>query len=57
LFLGGLAKGAFLREFQPDLFFDDQTGHVENAAAHVPSGHVAAGVANEVRPDGPSQSA
>jgi 5'-nucleotidase len=57
LFLGGLAKGAFLREFQPDLFFDDQTGHVENAAAHVPSGHVAAGVANEIRPDGPSQNA
>ncbi|MFY8018740.1 MAG: 5'-nucleotidase, partial [Inhella sp.] len=34
-------------EFQPDLFFDDQTGHIENAAAHVPAGHVAAGVANE----------
>lgn len=47
LFLGGLPKGAFLKEFQPDLFFDDQTGHIENAAAHVPAGHVAAGVANE----------
>ncbi len=47
LFLGGLAKGPFLREFEPDFFFDDQTGHVESAASHVPAGHVAAGVANE----------
>ncbi len=46
MFLGGLAKGAFLREFEPDFFFDDQTGHIENAAPHVPAGHVAAGVAN-----------
>ncbi|CAN5615795.1 5'-nucleotidase [soil metagenome] len=41
MFLGGLAKGAFLREFEPDFFFDDQTGHIENAALHVPAGHVA----------------
>jgi 5'-nucleotidase len=47
MFLGGLAKGAFLREFEPDFFFDDQTGHVESAAGHVPAGHVAAGVSNE----------
>ncbi|MET1114311.1 MAG: 5'-nucleotidase [Comamonas sp.] len=40
MFLGGLSKGAFLREFEPDFFFDDQTGHVHNAALHVPSGHV-----------------
>ena len=46
MFLGGLAKGEFLREFEPDFFFDDQTGHIENAAAHVPAGHVAAGVRN-----------
>ena len=46
LFLGGLDKGEFLREFEPDFFFDDQTGHIENASAHVPSGHVAAGVSN-----------
>lgn len=46
MFLGGLDKGAFLREFEPDFFFDDQTGHIESAAAHVPAGHVAAGVAN-----------
>jgi 5'-nucleotidase len=46
MFLGGLAKGEFLREFEPDFFFDDQTGHIENAAEHVPAGHVAAGVSN-----------
>jgi 5'-nucleotidase len=46
MFLGGLPKGEFLREFEPDFFFDDQTGHVEGAAPHVPSGHVVAGVAN-----------
>ena len=44
MFLGGLAKGSFLREFEPDFFFDDQTGHIENAALHVPAGHVASGV-------------
>lgn len=46
MFLGGLPKGEFLREFEPDFFFDDQTGHVDNAAPHVPAGHVAAGVSN-----------
>ena len=46
MFLGGLSKGEFLREFEPDFFFDDQTRHVESASAHVPAGHVAAGVAN-----------
>ena len=46
MFLGGLAKGEFLREFEPDFFFDDQTGHIESAARHVPSGHVASGIAN-----------
>ena len=46
MFLGGLAKGTFLREFEPDFFFDDQTGHIRNAAEHVPSGHVASGVSN-----------
>ena len=46
MFLGGLDKGEFLREFEPDFFFDDQTGHIESAAKHVPSGHVASGVRN-----------
>jgi 5'-nucleotidase len=48
MFLGGLPKGAFLREFEPDFFFDDQTGHVESAAGHVPAGHVAGGIVNTV---------
>ena len=46
MFLGGLHKGPFLREFEPDFFFDDQTGHIESASLHVPSGHVAAGISN-----------
>ena len=48
MFLGGLEKGEFLREFQPDFFFDDQTRHIESAARHVPAGHVPHGVANEL---------
>lgn len=46
MFLGGLPKGEFLREFAPDFFFDDQTGHVQSASAHVPAGHVRSGIAN-----------
>ena len=46
MFLGGLPKGEFLREFEPDFFFDDQTGHVDHAARHVPSGHVSGGISN-----------
>jgi len=47
MFLGGLDKGPFLREFEPDFFFDDQDRHAKSAAEHVPSGHVLHGVANE----------
>ncbi len=47
MFLGGLEKGPFLREFEPDFYFDDQTRHVQSAAQHVPAGHVPHGVANE----------
>ncbi|WP_374674774.1 5'-nucleotidase [Ideonella sp.] len=50
IFLGGLPKGPFLREFEPDFFFDDQTGHIDNAAPHVPAGWVAAGVRNPPSP-------
>jgi 5'-nucleotidase len=46
MFLGGLPKGEFLKEFEPDFFFDDQTGHIESASQHVPSGHVVSGVSN-----------
>jgi 5'-nucleotidase len=46
MFLGGLDKGEFLREFEPDFFFDDQNQHVQSAADHVPAGHVESGVRN-----------
>ncbi len=46
LFLGGLAKGKFLRAFGADIFFDDQKGHCESASQHVPTGHVPHGIAN-----------
>ncbi len=45
-FLGGLEKGPFLREFEPDFFFDDQTRHCESVSAVAPAGHVAGGVVN-----------
>ena len=46
-FLGGLDKGRFLLEFEPDFFFDDQTRHCESAAIVGPTGHVRAGVTNQ----------
>lgn len=55
MFLGGLAKGAFLREFEPDFFFDDQLGHIASASQHVPAGHVASGVSNRPAGDTPPQ--
>ncbi len=47
MFLGGLDKGAFLREFEPDFYFDDQRSHVESARRHVASGHVPFGITNK----------
>jgi len=44
--LGGLEKGAFLKAFEPDFYFDDQRGHIDSARAHVAAGHVPFGVAN-----------
>jgi 5'-nucleotidase len=46
MFLGGLDKGAFLKSFEPDFYFDDQRGHIDSARAHVAAGHVPFGVAN-----------
>jgi 5'-nucleotidase len=46
MFLGGLDKGEFLREFEPDFFFDDQTRHCDSVALVAPTGHVASGVTN-----------
>ena len=54
MFLGGMPKDGFLREFAPDFFFDDQTGHTRQAARHVPAGHVASGIANDPRPRRPA---
>ena len=47
LFLGGLDKGPFLKAFGADIFFDDQSSHIESASQHVTAGHVPYGVANE----------
>lgn len=47
LFLRGLDKGEFLRDFRADIFFDDQLAHCDAAREHVASGHVPHGVANE----------
>lgn len=46
MFLGGLDKSSFLSAFQPDIYFDDQRGHVESAQKHVATGHVPFGVSN-----------
>jgi 5'-nucleotidase len=46
MFLGGLAKGEFLKSFEPDFYFDDQRGHIDSARAFVAAGHVPFGVAN-----------
>ena len=46
IFLGGLTKTAFLRAYQADVFFDDQQLHCQDAAEHIPTGHVPHGVAN-----------
>ena len=47
MFLGGLDKGDFLKEFEPDFFFDDQTRPCESGAAAGPTGHVRSGVVNQ----------
>tara|TARA_B100000809_G_C15080432_1_gene509474 strand:+ start:627 stop:1526 length:900 start_codon:yes stop_codon:yes gene_type:complete len=47
LFLGGLSKGAFLKSFCADVFFDDQPVHCQSASEHVATGHVPHGVAND----------
>ena len=47
LFLGGMSKGAFLKAFGADIFFDDQQGHCESAAVHVAAAHVPHGIVNK----------
>jgi 5'-nucleotidase len=47
LFLGGMPKGQFLKSFDADVFFDDQTSHCDDAVEHVATGHVPHGIANK----------
>lgn len=47
LFLGGMDKGAFLKSFGADIFFDDQLRHCDSAAGYVATGHVPFGVKNQ----------
>lgn len=49
MFLGGLPKKDFLKEFEPDFFFDDQTGHCELASDIAPTGQVLSGIANQIK--------
>ena len=56
MFLGGLEKADFLREFEPDFFFDDQTGYCDTASRVGPTGHVVSGVKNEPSQGGTDQS-
>ncbi len=46
-FLGGLAKGEFLKAFAADIFFDDQKIHCDSAKVHVTTAHVPHGVVND----------
>ena len=46
MFLGGMDKGAFLKAFRADIFFDDTRLHCDSASKHVPTGHVPHGVVN-----------
>jgi 5'-nucleotidase len=47
LFLGGMSKGAFLKAFGADIFFDDQQVHIDSANEHVATGHVPSGIMNK----------
>lgn len=49
IFLGGMEKGPFLKSFGADIFFDDQEQHCMSALAHVATGHVPHGIANELK--------
>jgi 5'-nucleotidase len=43
-----MPKGAFLKAFAADIFFDDQKGHCESAQQHeVAAAHVPHGVTNQ----------
>ena len=46
-FLGGIDKGAILKVMRPDIYFDDQKGHLESTSRYAASVHIPYGVANE----------
>ena len=46
-----MTKTEFLKAYRADVFFDDQEAHCQDAAGHVPTGHVPHGVANRSAPD------
>ncbi|MBV6503371.1 MAG: hypothetical protein AKCLJLPJ_01441 [Fimbriimonadales bacterium] len=52
MFLGGLEKAPFLREFSPDIFFDDQKAHTRPAEGVAAVAHVPFGIRNALT--GPS---
>ena len=47
LFLGGMDKTEFLKNFGADIFFDDLQSNCDRAADYLLSGHVPHGVAND----------
>ena len=47
LFLGGMDKTEFLKNFGADIFFDDLQSNCDRAAEYLLSGHVPHGVAND----------
>ena len=40
LFLGGLDKAKFLKDFGADIFFDDQIENCTSTSKNIPTGHV-----------------
>lgn len=49
-FLGGIEKRKVLAVLRPHIFFDDQSGHLEEASKVVPSVHIPFGIANQPVP-------
>jgi 5'-nucleotidase len=57
-FLGGIDKGSILQVMRPDIYFDDQKGHLESTSRHAASVHIPYGIANErIGEPGPTVSA
>lgn len=50
-FLGGIDKGVILEVMRPDIYFDDQAGHLESTSKYAASVHIPYGIANERKTD------